>query len=103
MDVDGGGGGKNKEKKNDANEGDDDEKKSKDVTTLDWNSDGTILATGSYDGECESARGVSTPGDRSSDSSAKSRSDTDRGNRMDADNLCKCISPRSYVAEKRLR
>ena len=51
MDVDGGGGGKNKEKKNDANEGDDDEKKSKDVTTLDWNSDGTILATGSYDGD----------------------------------------------------
>ena len=53
MDVDGGGGGKNKEKKNDANEGDDDEKKSKDVTTLDWNSDGTILATGSYDGDAD--------------------------------------------------
>lgn len=48
MDVDGGG-GKNKEKKNDAE--DEDEKKSKDVTTLDWNSDGTILATGSYDGD----------------------------------------------------
>jgi transducin (beta)-like 1 len=24
--------------------------KSKDVTTLDWNQDGTLLATGSYDG-----------------------------------------------------
>ena len=38
-----------KKKKNDAE--DEDEKKSKDVTTLDWNSDGTILATGSYDGD----------------------------------------------------
>jgi WD40 repeat protein len=30
--------------------------KAKDVTTLDWNADGTLLATGSYDGQVLAAR-----------------------------------------------